>query len=125
MPLAGESLSQSITGAAPPDLKEVFNIGPPGLSPRQYADPDEAWAHSPNLWPHALPELQPAWTAYYNAMRELGNQLMSLFARGLGLPPGFFAGKTGHGANALRAINYPARDAAALPGQLRAGAHTD
>jgi hypothetical protein len=124
MPLAGESLSQSITGAAPPDLKEVFNIGPPGLSPRQYADPDEAWAHSPNLWPHALPELQPAWTAYYNAMRELGNQLMSLFARGLGLPPGFFAGKTGHGANALRAINYPARDPAALPGQLRAGAHT-
>jgi isopenicillin N synthase-like dioxygenase len=122
MPLAGESLSKSITGAAPPDLKEVFNIGPPGLSPRQYADPDEAWAHSPNLWPQALPELQPAWTAYYNAMRELGNQLMSLFARGLGLPPGFFAGKTGHGANALRAINYPARDAAALPGQLRAGA---
>jgi isopenicillin N synthase-like dioxygenase len=125
MPLAGESLSQSITGAAPPDLKEVFNIGPPGLSPRQYADPDEAWAHSPNLWPQALPELQPAWTAYYDAMRELGNQLMSLFARGLGLPPGFFAGKTGHAANALRAINYPARDAAALPGQLRAGAHTD
>jgi isopenicillin N synthase-like dioxygenase len=42
-----------------------------------------------------------------------------------GLPPGFFAGTTGHGANALRAINYPARDAAALPGQSRAGAHTD
>jgi isopenicillin N synthase-like dioxygenase len=30
MPLAGESLSQSIADAAPPDLKEVFNIGPPG-----------------------------------------------------------------------------------------------
>ena len=39
MPLAGESLSQSITGAAPPDLKEVFNIGPPGPPPRQFADP--------------------------------------------------------------------------------------
>ena len=50
---------------------------------------------------------------------------MALFARGLGLPPGFFADKTGHGANALRAINYPARDTAALPGQSRAGAHTD
>ncbi len=51
MPLAGESLSQSIAGAAPPDLKEVFNIGPPGSAPRQYADPGEAWADSPNLWP--------------------------------------------------------------------------
>jgi hypothetical protein len=26
--LAGESLSQSVAGVAPPDLKEVFNIGP-------------------------------------------------------------------------------------------------
>jgi isopenicillin N synthase-like dioxygenase len=125
MPLAGESLSQSIAGAAPPDLKEVFNIGPPGPPPHPFADPDEAWAYSPNLWPEALPELQPAWTAYYDAMRDLGNRLMALFARGLGLPPGFFAGQTGHGANALRAINYPAWDAAALPGQWRAGAHTD
>jgi len=125
MPLAGESLSQSITGAAPPDLKEVFNIGPPGPPPRRFADPDEAWAYSPNLWPSALPDLQPAWTAYYDAMRELGSRLMALFARGLGLPPGSFAGTTGHAANALRAINYPARDAAALPGQWRAGAHTD
>jgi hypothetical protein len=35
------------------------------------------------------------WTAYYNAMRDLGGRLMSLFARGLGLPPGFFADQTG------------------------------
>ena len=125
MPLASESLPQSITGAAPPDLKEVFNIGPPVSPVHKFADPGEAWAHSPNLWPTALPELQPAWTAYYDAMQELGSRLMSLLARGLGLPPGFFAGTTGHGANALRAINYPARDAAPLPRQLRAGAHTD
>jgi len=46
-------------------------------------------------------------TVYYDTMRDLGNRLMSLFARGLGLPPGFFASLTGQGANALRAINYP------------------
>lgn len=125
IPLAGESLSQSLTGAAPPDLKEVFNIGPPVPPAHELAGTDEAWVYSPNLWPAALPGLQPAWTAYYAAMRDLGNRLMSLFARGLGLPAGFFADTTGHGANALRAINYPARDAAALPGQRRAGAHTD
>ena len=58
-------------------------------------------------------------------MRDLGNRLMSLFARGLGLPPGFFADKIDQQPNALRAINYPERDDAPLPGQLRAGAHTD
>ena len=125
MPVAGESLSQSMSGAAPADLKEVFNAGPPSRPPRPFADPGEAWAYSPTLWPAALPDLKPAWTAYYDAMRELGNRLMSLLARGLGLPPGFFADKTADGPNALRAINYPARDVAPLPGQLRAGAHTD
>ena len=125
IPLAGESLSRSIAGAAPPDLKEVFNAGPPTRPTRPFADPDEAWAWSPSLWPTALPELREAWTAYYDAMRDLGDRLMSLFARGLGLPPGFFADKTGQAANALRAINYPARDTVPLPGQLRAGAHTD
>jgi len=140
IPLAGESLSQSMTGAchvtppdpaappdlaALPDLKEVFNMGPPVRPAHDFADPDEAWAYSPNLWPAALPELHGAWTVYYEAMRDLGHRLMSLLARGLGLPADFFADKTGHGANALRAINYPARDTAALPGQLRAGAHTD
>jgi isopenicillin N synthase-like dioxygenase len=125
IPLAGESLPQSMAGAAPPDLKEVFNIGPPAPPAHRFADPDEAWAYSPNLWPSALPELQAAWTLYHDAMRGLGSRLMSLFARGLGLPPGFFADATGHGANALRAINYPAAPPVPVPGQLRAGAHTD
>jgi isopenicillin N synthase-like dioxygenase len=69
------------------------------------------------------PGLRPAWAAYYDAMRGLGNRLMSLFAWGLGLPPGFFAGKTGHGPNALRAVNYPGQEHAPRPGQLRAGPH--
>jgi isopenicillin N synthase-like dioxygenase len=127
IPLAGESLSQSMASdpAAPPDLKEVFSMGPPGRPGRAFADPGEAWSYSPNRWPDALPGLRPAWTAYYDAMRGLGNRLMSLFAWGLGLPPGFFAGKTGHGPNALRAINYPASLSQEHAGQLRAGPHTD
>jgi isopenicillin N synthase-like dioxygenase len=125
IPMAGEALSRSMAGVTPPDLKEVFNVGPPARPEHPFADPDETWAYSPSLWPAALPELKVAWTAYYAAMRDLGDRLMSLFARGLGLPSGFFAGYIGQAANALRAINYPARDTAPLPGQLRAGAHTD
>jgi isopenicillin N synthase-like dioxygenase len=34
IPLAGESLSQSVAGIAPPDLKEVFNAGPPARPAR-------------------------------------------------------------------------------------------
>ena len=125
IPVAGESLSQSMAGSAPPDLKEVFNIGPVTAPGHELTDPDEASVYSPNLWPAALPELREAWTAYYAAMRDLGSRLMSLFARGLGLPAEFFDGKIDQHPDALRAINYPERDDVPLPGQLRAGAHTD
>ena len=43
IPMAGEALSQSMAGSAPPDLKEVFNIGPPVIRPpTTLTDPDEA-----------------------------------------------------------------------------------
>jgi len=125
IPVAGESLSQSVAGSAPPDLKEVFNIGPVTAPRHRMTDPDEASVYSPNLWPEALPELREAWTDYYAALRDLGSRLMSLFACGLRLPPGFFDGKIDQHPDALRAINYPRRDDTPLPGQLRAGAHTD
>ena len=41
------------------------------------------------------------------------------------MDPGFFVDKLDHSPNALRAINYPERAVAPLPGQLRAGSHTD
>jgi isopenicillin N synthase-like dioxygenase len=63
IPLAGESLSQSMTDTAPPDLKEVFNVGPVTAPTHEFTDPDEASVHSPNLWPAAMPELEAAWTA--------------------------------------------------------------
>ena len=125
IPVQGESLAQSRGDTIPPDLKEVFNIGPVTAPTHAFLDPDEASVYSPNLWPAALPELRPAWTAYYEAMVELTNRLMSLFARGLELPPDYFAALLDQAPNAMRAINYPARESDPLPGQLRAGAHTD
>ena len=59
IPLAGESLSQSMAASAPPDLKEVFNVGPPVRPAREFTDPDEAWAYSPNLWPLPCPASGP------------------------------------------------------------------
>ena len=126
IPLAGESLSQSVARAAPPDLKEVFNacLARPAVAPARGSGRGVGLLPQP-VARGAAGTPGRVGMAYYDAMRDLGNRLMSLFARGLELPPGFFAGQTGQAANALRAINYPARDTAPLPGQLRAGAHTD
>jgi isopenicillin N synthase-like dioxygenase len=125
IPVAGESLSQSLGTDAPPDLKEVFNIGPVTAPTHKFLDTDESWVYSPNLWPAALPELRQSWTAYYIAMAALTDRIMSLLARGLHLPADFFADKLDQSPDALRAVNYPARTGDVIPGQLRAGAHTD
>ena len=124
IPMAGESLSRSEAGTvAPPDLKEVYNAGPP--APADGIDGDEAWAWQRSPWPAALPELQVAWTRHYAELAGLTERIMSLFARGLQLPADFFAARIDRPANAIRAIRYPARSAPPEQGQFRAGAHTD
>jgi isopenicillin N synthase-like dioxygenase len=124
-PFSAESLAKSLGTDAPPDLKEVYNSGPVDPPTHEMLDPDEASVYVPNLWPAALPELELAWTDYHHAMLALSARLLSLFARGLSLDPGYFDRFIDHSPSALRAICYPARDAPPQPGQLRAGAHTD
>lgn len=124
-PVSGETLSKSLGGAGQADLKESFNAGPP--PPRhEFRDPEEARAYLPTPWPdEALPELRRTWERYYDEMLALGSRLMALFARGLGLPADFFADKIDTSPSSLRALNYPEQDVPPLPGQLRAGEHTD
>jgi isopenicillin N synthase-like dioxygenase len=62
---------------------------------------------------------------YYRAMSELAQVLMRLFALGLGLEESFFDAKIDRHISRLRLRNYPAQLAPPLPGQLRAGAHSD
>ncbi len=125
IPFSGESLAKSLGGESKPDLKEAFSIGPVDTPPARLSGEDEAWAWQPNLWPAALPELRVVWTEYFRVMLGLGSELMSLFARGLGLDAGYFAASIDESPSALRAIRYPARTEAPEAGQLRAGAHTD
>lgn len=122
---AGEALSRSRGSAAAADLKEVFNAGPVDPPLHRRPDPAEEIVYSASLWPAALPELELAWTEYYRVMLALSGRLMSLFARALQLPAGYFVPSIDHSPSALRANNYPAQQRAPAPGQLRAGAHTD
>jgi isopenicillin N synthase-like dioxygenase len=127
-PLSAETLASSLGASSPPDLKETYAIGPVDPPPRplaEMADADERAVYAPNLWPAAVPSLRPAWERYYRAMAELAGRLMDAFAAALDLPDGWFAPYIGRHGSAMRMIRYPHVDRTALPGQLRAGAHTD
>lgn len=123
--MAGETLSNSLGDGGLADLKETFNVGPVDDFDRATNDPDEALLFSPNLWPTVLPELRPALETYFREMDRLAQRLMSLFAVGLALDAAFFTKKIDRGTSALRALNYPDQPTPPVPGQLRAGAHTD
>ena len=73
-PFRTETLAKSLDDVeAQPDLKESLSVGPDCGAPRDPVD-GEAWILSPSLWPAAVPELRPAWTAYYRALSEVAEQ---------------------------------------------------
>ncbi|MCE9623235.1 MAG: isopenicillin N synthase family oxygenase [Actinomycetia bacterium] len=122
-PMAGETLTRSMGQAAAPDLKESFAIGPVDRPTHTITDPDESFAWSENLWPVALPTLQPAWEKYFRAMSDLAARLLRLMAVGLGLPEGHFDPMIDRHTSAMRALNYPGIEGG--DGRLGASAHTD
>jgi isopenicillin N synthase-like dioxygenase len=119
-----EALARSKGEDTPADLKESFNGGPL-TRPEGIADPDAyAFCYAPTLWPD-LPGFREAWEAYYRALEDLAARVMRAMAMALGLPETFFDSYLRAPVSALRALYYPAMPEAALPGQQRAGAHTD
>ena len=123
-PVAGETLAASLGNRSHPDLKESFAIGPVTPATHAFADPDEEFAWSTNLWPEALPDLQVAWTRYYVALADLAARLLRTMADALGLDHHWFDPMIDRHTSAMRALNYPPL-ATVLDGQLGASAHTD
>ncbi len=120
-----EALARSRGEDTPPDLKESFNGGP-ATPPHGMSDADAlSFCYAATPWPEHPAGFRDAWQAYYGAMEDLAARIMRLFAVALGLPDGFFAPFIDAPISALRALNYPATDRPAAPGQMRAGAHTD
>ena len=113
---AGKAVEKGdTTGEAPPDLKEMFSLGP--------ANPDAGFPE--RLWPDNENFIS-AWTNYYDTLAELAANILRAFAISLKLPSeDYFDQFIDHHASALRAINYPHVDEEPVPGQLRASAHTD
>jgi isopenicillin N synthase-like dioxygenase len=106
------------------DLNESLMIGPVDAPNPAYAA--AGGPHfAPNLWPERPAELQATWTEYYRAMGSLAATLMRIFALGLGLPEAYFDPLIDRHISRLRVRNYPAPATTPVPGQLRAGAHSD
>jgi isopenicillin N synthase-like dioxygenase len=122
-PIAGETLSRSLGNAAPPDLKQSFAIGPVDAPTHEFADADEEFAWSMNLWPAALTEMRSAWERYYRDLGDLAARLLRIMAVSLGMPAEHFDPLIDRHTSAMRALDYPGGSAAA--GQLGASAHTD
>lgn len=113
---AGKAVESKKVEDASPDLKEMFAIGP--------SNPNAMMPE--RLWPEYPPGFDEKWTAYYDALATLASQVLRAFSISLNLPENYFEEFITHHASAMRAINYPdllGREA--LPGQLRASAHTD
>ena len=122
-----EGLSYSLEAEAPGDLKEKMDIGPFDFDPADpYFSMGEAGPHfAPNVWPDAPVEMRPLFERYFAEMSELSRQLMRMFALGLALDIEFFEDKIDRHISMFRSMNYPDQVAEPLPGQLRAGAHSD
>ena len=109
-PLLKEALAATQGVSSPGDIKESLNFGP-----RLEGSP---WPASPN-------GMREAFTAYFAEMENLAHALRRIFCAAIGLEPDYFEPYFAKHLSALRVINYPAQTNDPLPGQLRAGAHTD
>ena len=123
--MEAETLSLSRGEQAPPDLKENFSAGPNATPPAGISADEALFVFSENQWPQEPPDFQQAWETCYEAMTLFSGRLMSLFALALKLPRDYFDQFLQQPISALRANHYPTLDKPPLPGQLRAGAHSD
>ena len=121
-----EGLSYSLDAVAPGDLKEKMDMGPFDVPDDEYHRGAAAGPHfAPNVWPSAIPEMRPLWESYFAQMSEVSRQLMRIFAVALSLDIDYFEDKIDEHISMFRVLNYPDQPEPPLPGQLRAGAHSD
>jgi isopenicillin N synthase-like dioxygenase len=124
--LADQSLGNTLAAGVPPDLQESFAIGPLEQGAGAYwTDAFGSIHFHQNLWPKRPAGFRAAVTAYYQSLEELSARLARMFALALELPENFFGNKMDRHVSTMRLNFYPAQTVAPLPGQIRAGAHSD
>jgi isopenicillin N synthase-like dioxygenase len=122
IPPGVEANAYSEGGESPPDLKESFAVAPE--LPAGTVPP--AWA-PPNQWPDGMSEFRSVTTTYLAQMRTLADELLEIFAVGLGLEPMFFVDRARRSPSSMNINWYPPATLVGEPeaGQFRIGPHSD
>ncbi|RUO22622.1 flavonol synthase [Aliidiomarina iranensis] len=100
------------------DLKEFWHVG------REVADSSKYPQLTPNVWPKELPSFKETTTELFNALDELGNQVLEGIAVYLGQPRDYFRTRVNEGNSILRPLHYPPIVEEGTP-SVRAAAHED
>ena len=103
-----ERLARLRGDETPPDLKELYTIGPFDL-------PDTAYFTGPTAYPSSRPTCGrcarlgcgPPCEAYWHELDRVARILCQGFADALGLAPDFFEDKTDKHTSQLRIMHYP------------------
>lgn len=109
-PLASEALSATLGQKTPGDYKESLDYGSQLMG---------------NVWPQEPEGIEASYRAYFKEMEKLAHHLRRAFSLAAGLAPDHFEPAFEGHLSALRVINYPDQKVAPIPGQVRAGEHTD
>jgi isopenicillin N synthase-like dioxygenase len=118
--LAGERQSAAVAIETPPDLSEIYTIGP--IRSPEIAD---RWTF-PDIWPDdVVPETGPVLTAYRRDMDALARRLLRLAAVALTGASDRWDHLVTEPLGGLRLNHYPEVASPVREGQSRAGAHTD
>jgi isopenicillin N synthase-like dioxygenase len=119
------AIAYSMGEKTPPDIQEAFGFGNerPDLAAKD--DPVSAKMYAPKIWPQQPADFREGLVSYYDAMEGLAQRVLGAMALALGLDEDYFVDKFDRQASNCRIIRYPAVKETPLPGQLRAGTHTD
>jgi len=119
------AIAYSMGEKTPPDIQEAFGFGQDRPDLAAKVDPVTAQMYAPNIWPQRPDDFREVMVTYYDAMQDLAQRVLGAMAIALGLDEHYFADKFDRQASNCRIIRYPAVKETPLPGQLRAGTHTD
>ena len=110
----------------PPDLNETLQIAKIDVTDDAYFQSEAARGMIPcNRWPERPQALKELYSKYYLRMGALAADLMRLSALALDLPENYSTTRSIATSAALTCGSTRSKKIAPLPGQLRAGAHTD
>ena len=125
-PFRGWSARRDATGQVQMERLQVCHFDSPDEARAAGIDPAYVDFFHPNVWPAQVPTVECAWRECFAATRLLGDRLMSLFARVLGVAPDVLSPRPHLDASCFAVNAYPAQPNSHGTGiRVLAGEHTD